>query len=310
MTELNICTVVNSNSNNINIDEWVTYNLLIGISNIYIYTYREIDLNSLPELIKNKVHIFYIDKDNDLNNTQFYDKKLYKCFYSHDKNINLYFLNYCIKHVCDNSSMILFLNINQYLFLDNININDLLNISSENKILFIRKLKFGHSFINKLNDKCSIIDTYKYCNNNISNSGRFIINLKLSSGNINSLENLMNNKIESNNVLIYDYSDVNLKKFIKKKISEKIEPKYIYNELIVNNIRYNDNMNSYFEMVNHCLNNKYVNNIVEDKSSPYIYIIINGKPKKFIDLNIDHNDINEIINNDIYFIPKSKIITK
>jgi hypothetical protein len=305
MTELNICTVIN-NIKNIDIDEWSTYHLLIGISNIYVYTYYEINLNNIPELIRNKIHIFYINKND--NKKKFYDKELYDYFLHKNNNISLYFLNYCIKHECSKSSMILFLNTYQYLYLDNISINDLLHKCTNNDVFFIHKLKFGHSFVTKLNNNQSIINTYKYCNNSISNSGRFIVNLNLFNDNINSLEHLVHNKVEINNVILYDYSDVNLKKFIKKKINENTEPKRIYYELITNNIKYNNNMNNYFEMVNHCLNNKYINSNVEDKLSPYIYLIINGKPKKFTNLNIDHNEINEILKNDIYFIPKSKII--
>jgi hypothetical protein len=207
------CIIVTMNSNEIDINEWVVHNILLGFSQIYIYddhsnpNIKDI-INLLPEKYKKCVTIYRLDCHYEINkidydltpkdNLLYFDKELYK---KHKRNKQRYLMNYFLKTHKNISNYCFFIDIDEFLYLKNdLTINTYLEKMKNYDIIYIPWIYYGNSFyIDK--PKGLLIDNFRFHKNKYD-CGKSIINMK----NINEIYciHTINESIDKNKYFSYD----------------------------------------------------------------------------------------------------------
>jgi len=205
--------IVTMNSNEIDINEWIVHNLLLGFEHIYIY-----DDNSNPkisdiisELPKEyqKVTIYRLDSHYEINKKEYktdeetkdlkyFDKDIYA---KHKHNKQRYLMNYFLKHHKGVSKYCFLCDIDEFLYLrDDTSINDYLQKMEDYDIIRIQWVYYGTSFyIEK--PKGLLVDNFRCHHNAYAGTYKSIIKMET----IHEVFNI--HKIDDNiNLKVFDYA--------------------------------------------------------------------------------------------------------
>jgi hypothetical protein len=182
--------VVTMNSNEIDINEWIVHNILLGFEHIYIY-----DDNSNPQISNiimelpnnfyTKVTIYRLDSHYEINKgtyetpedkkkLRFFDQQIYD---NHKSNKQKYLMNYFLKYHKGVSKYCFFCDIDEFIYLkDDNSINSYLNKMNNYDIISIPWIYYGTSFyVDK--PKGLVIDNFR-CHNDKYQCGKSIINME------------------------------------------------------------------------------------------------------------------------------------
>jgi len=205
--------IATMNSNEIDINEWIVHNILLGFEHIYIYddnsNPKVIDIIAeLPDYIKNCITIYRLDSHYEINkgeysvseteNLLYFDKDIYQ---KYKTNKQKYLMNYFLKYHKNISKYCFFCDIDEFLYLKEDNtIIDYLDKMSEYDIIYIKWIYYGTSYyIDK--PKGLLIDNFR-CHCNGYDSGKCIVNIQ----NIDEILCIhsINENIEKNKYYEYD----------------------------------------------------------------------------------------------------------
>ena len=181
--------IVTMNSNEIDINEWIVHNVLLGFEHIYIYDdnsnpkISEI-ITALPTDYYQRVTIFRLDSHYEINKKVYesdeetrellyFDKDIYD---KHKSNKQRYLMNYFLKHHKGISKYCFLCDIDEFIYLkDDLSINDYLNKMDNYDIIYIPWIYYGTSFyIEK--PKGLLIDNFR-CHMNNYDCGKSIIKM-------------------------------------------------------------------------------------------------------------------------------------
>jgi len=237
---MNNCVIVTMNSNEIDINEWVVHNILLGFSHIYIYDDHSnpnikdiIDL--LPDEYKKCVTIYRLDcyyeikkidyEKTPKNNLLYFDSDLYK---RHKINKQRYLMNYFLKTHKNVAKYCFFTDIDEFIYLkDDLTINTYLEKMENYDIIYIPWIYYGTSFyIDK--PKGLLIDNFRFHSNKYE-CGKSIINMQ----NINEINciHTINRSIDKNKYFDYDRNaplfthDIHINHYITKAYKSVIRKK-------------------------------------------------------------------------------------
>jgi hypothetical protein len=152
--------IATMNSNEIDINEWVVHNILLGFEHIFIYDDNSnpkiIDIiNELPDNFKEKVTINRLDShyeimkgeyttDEEKNKLLYFDNEIYQ---RHKSNKQRYLMNYFLKTHKHISKYCFFCDIDEFIYLrDDVTIHDYLLKMSLYDIIYIPWIYYGTSF--------------------------------------------------------------------------------------------------------------------------------------------------------------------
>ena len=186
--------IVTMNSNEIDINEWITHNILLGFSHIFIYDDHSNPpitniICELPQNISEHVTIYRLDSHYEINvgdylspfNTidtsqlLYYDEEIYK---KHKLNKQQYLMNYFLKYHKNIANYCLFTDIDEFIYLkDWDNINDYLLTMKDYDIIRLPWIYYGTSYyVDK--PKGLLIDNFRYhANEYAGGAGKSIINM-------------------------------------------------------------------------------------------------------------------------------------
>lgn len=206
--------IVTMNSNEIDINEWIVHNILLGFDHIYIYDDNSNPkisniISDLPDDYKSKITIYRLDSHYEINKGNYdsskeKDKLLYfdqEIYNKHKTNKQRYLMNYFIKYHKGVSKYCLFCDIDEFIYLrDDNSIIEYLNKMSEYDIIYIPWVYYGTSFyVDK--PKGLLIDNFR-CHSNKYDSGKSIIKM----GNISEINciHIINKDSEKYKIYSYD----------------------------------------------------------------------------------------------------------
>jgi hypothetical protein len=184
------CVIATMNSNEIDINEWIVHNILLGFSHIYIYDDHSspnikdiVDL--LPIQYKECVTIYRLDCYYEINkidyeatpkdNLLYFDKELYS---RHKWNKQRYLMNYFLKTHKNKHNYCMFIDIDEFVYLkDDLTIHAYLEKMKNYDIIYIPWIFYGTSFyIDK--PKGLLIDNFRFHSDRYDSCGKSIINMK------------------------------------------------------------------------------------------------------------------------------------
>jgi hypothetical protein len=182
------CVIATMNSNEIDVNEWVVHNLLLGFSHIYIYddhSYPNIKetLHVLPQNFKDRVTVYRLDHHYEINqgdytasrpmHLQYYDHDIY---IKHKRNKQRYLMNYFLKTHKHVATYCFFGDMDEYIYLKKGNITTYLMSMNKYDIIYIPWIYYGTSFyIDR--PKGLLTDNFRFHNNKYD-SGKSIVNMK------------------------------------------------------------------------------------------------------------------------------------
>jgi hypothetical protein len=204
--------IATMNSNEIDINEWIIHNLLIGFQHIFIYDDGSnppinITIDLLDIKYKNCVTIYRLDSHYEYNkaiykkeetlNLLYFDEDIYN---KHKSNKQRYLMNYFLKSHKNISKYCFFCDIDEFIYLrDDDNINNYLSKMSSYDIINIPWLYYGTSFyIDK--PKGLLIDNFR-CHAKKYDVGKCIVNMS-KIDEITCIHTITNNKKLS--IMVYD----------------------------------------------------------------------------------------------------------
>jgi len=175
------------NSNEIDLNEWIVHNILIGFEHIYIYddnsnpNIKDI-ISVLPINIMDCVTIYRLDCDYEINNGEYINKKdnlLYfdeSIYRKHKQNKQRYLMNYFLKTHKTISKYCFFCDVDEFIYLrDHITIQEYLNTMDNYNIIYIPWIYYGTSYyINK--PKGVMMDNFR-CHCSKYDCGKSIIKM-------------------------------------------------------------------------------------------------------------------------------------
>jgi hypothetical protein len=182
--------IVTMNSNEIDINEWIVHNILLGFEHIYIYDDNSNPkmsdiISELPNDFYQKVTIYRLDShyeirkgtyksDDEKKQLQYFDQIIYDKYKS---NKQQYLMNYFLKYHKGISKYCFFCDIDEFIYLrDDNSIDEYLNKMSDYDIIYIPWIYYGTSFyIEK--PKGLTIDNFR-CHSNRYDSGKSIIKME------------------------------------------------------------------------------------------------------------------------------------
>jgi len=182
--------IVTMNSNEIDINEWIVHNIILGFDHIYIYDDNSNPkisdiISELPQDFKSKVTIYRLDSHYEINKGNYdsfeeKDKLLYfdqEIYNKHKTNKQRYLMNYFIKYHKNISKYCFFCDIDEFIYLrDDNSIIEYLNKMSEYDIIYIPWVYYGTSFyVDK--PQGLLIDNFR-CHSNRYDCGKSIIKME------------------------------------------------------------------------------------------------------------------------------------
>lgn len=182
------CVVVTMNSNEIDVNEWIVHNILLGFDHIFIYDDNSnpkiIDIiDELPINIKQHVTIYRLDSHYEINkedymvtrpnNLLYFDESIY---IKHKTNKQRYLMNYFLKYHKNISKYCFFCDIDEFIYLKEDNtISEYLLKMKEYDIIYIPWIYYGTSYYIDKPDGL-LIDNFR-CHANFYSCGKSIINM-------------------------------------------------------------------------------------------------------------------------------------
>lgn len=324
--------IVTMNSNEIDINEWIVHNILLGFEHIYIYddnsnpNIKDI-IYELPDDFYKKVTIYRLDHHYEINKgiytsneekekLLYFDQEIYD---KHKSNKQRYLMNYFLKYHKGISKYCFLCDIDEFIYLrDDETINDYLNKMSEYDIIYIPWIYYGTSFyIEK--PKGLLIDNFR-CHKNGYYCGKSIIKMDI----VKEIESIheidtqnkykmysynRNSKLYSIPIHINHYVTKAYKSVLRKKKEHCLGQTNNFDRTIsyilylgqqdLNQIRNEHIMNKYINNINNILkyelNDNHINYDLYKKDE--ITILVDNKPLNTIE-NLDINLIEYIINSE------------
>lgn len=206
--------IATMNSNEIDINEWVVHNILLGFEHIYIYddysNPKIIDIiNNLPDNFKEKVTIYRLDShyeikkgeyitDEEKKSLLYFDNDIYQ---RHKGNKQRYLMNYFLKTHKHISKYVFLCDIDEFIYLrDDDNIHDYLLKMSLYDIIYIPWLYYGTSFyIDK--PKGLLLDNFR-CHAQQYDCGKSIVKMS----NLDEILCIHTINKENTNLSYYEYN--------------------------------------------------------------------------------------------------------
>ena len=209
------CIIVTMNSNEIDVNEWIVHNILLGFNHIFIFDDHSNPpmsniIDELSSEIKQKVTIYRLDssyeirRDNYLlskpDNLLFYDEDIYK---RHKENKQRYLMNYFLKYHKNISKYCFCCDIDEFIYLkEYTTIQEYLKTMEQYDIIYIPWIYYGTSYyIEK--PPGLVIDNFR-CHHHKYEVGKSIFNMS----NINEIFciHTINKNIDRNKYFEYDKS--------------------------------------------------------------------------------------------------------
>ena len=308
------------------LNEWILHNTInIGFDHIYIYDDQsEISIketiSSLPSKILSKVTIFTLEKNinfydvNEFQNSIFYDKNIYSKF---NGNKQFYFLNHFLENYRNISEWCLFCDADEFIYLKDKNLDEILNEHNQHDIIYIPWLIYGSSFhIDQ--PEGLVIDNFRYHENKYHELGKSICRLSsliiIDHAHYISMYQPRysfdhNQIVYSSEIHINHYQINSIKLYIKRKLRNEIgntngtlrAPNDIFLFMLAYNSVYNNSMEKYIKNINNILKlplTSIVNNL------NYIYSIncLNIDNRLYFKIS-SYEELNKIlISNNIKFL--------
>ena len=279
------------------LNEWIVHHILIGIKHIYIYDDQSSipivqTIETLPSWIKNKVTVFKFE-DNidfyDINSFKYstlYDEVLYS---KYCKLKQLYFQNYFLKKYKNIADWCLFSDVDEFIYLNNNTINNILEQYCSYDIIFIPWLIYGSSFhIDQPNGL--VIDDFRMHDTNYFHLGKSICNINkiteiICIHKVNNLNKIFyfdhNQPLYTLPIHINHYQINSVKLYIKRKLRNEIgwenglsrTPEEIFTFIKYFNNIYSNIMDKYINGINNVLNRTLsTNKEIDTNLYPYFFI--------------------------------------
>ena len=301
------------------LNEWIVHHILIGFNNIYIYDDQSAipiseTIKILPEWIKDRVTVYRFEDNIDFYNREsfknsiFFNDTLYSKYY---KLKQLYFQNYFLQNFKSAADWCLFCDVDEFIYLNNIKINDIIDQYNSYDIIYIPWLIYGSSFHIE-QPKGLVIDNFRMHDTNYFHLGKSIC--KINKINeitcIHKINTLYKTFVFDNNSSLYTlpihinhYQINSVKLYIKRKLRKEIgwengitrPPEEIFTFIKYFNNIYSDIMNKYIDGINKILKNDILNTRNDEAINKYLhpYFLINND--KFIYTFTTNEDLYSIL---------------
>jgi len=323
--------IVTMNSNEIDINEWIVHNILLGFEHIYIYddnsnpSIKEI-IDELPKNIKECVTIYRLDSHYEINkgeyssdegeNLLYFDENVYN---KHKWNKQRYLMNYFLLKNRNISKYCFFCDIDEFIYLqDDNSIVDYLCKMSEYDIIYIPWIYYGTSYKIEKPDGL-LIDHFRCCRDKY-HCGKSIIKMDKveeilciheinNDSKYNRYEYDKDAELFSLPVHINHYITKSYKSVLRKKKEHCLgQTNEFYRSIpdilglgyVLNGIRNKHIMKKYVNKINSILNKVLIDTEVDYESYSNSLISVNGVilTHDYIDKHGNIELINEIINSD------------